>query len=196
MEICKSDLLCMELFVSDIPFVFVSCSAATDEEFAAVVEKCGIQRIIDRFPEGLATRVGERGARLSGGERQKVAIARALLRQPSLLLCDEVTASVDSFSERDLVRTLRAAGANCTTITVAHKLSSIAHCDKILVLDSGVVAEVGTHAELVKKRDFFGNPGLYRRMWEAQHSTSSSEGGNGGSGSNNSNADKIDAVSS
>jgi ABC-type multidrug transport system fused ATPase/permease subunit len=78
---------------------------------------------------------------------------------------------VDSFSERELVRTLRIAGENCTTITVAHKLSSIAHCDKILVLDGGVVAECGSHGELMKKRDFYGNPGLYRRMWDAQHSS-------------------------
>eukprot|EP00597_Dinobryon_sp_UTEXLB2267_P009408 CAMPEP_0170088524 /NCGR_PEP_ID=MMETSP0019_2-20121128/22774_1 /TAXON_ID=98059 /ORGANISM="Dinobryon sp., Strain UTEXLB2267" /LENGTH=527 /DNA_ID=CAMNT_0010306805 /DNA_START=783 /DNA_END=2363 /DNA_ORIENTATION=+ len=118
---------------------------------------------------GLDTVVGERGARLSGGERQKVAIARAILRDPSLILCDEVTSSVDAFAERDIVETLRSAARNRTTITVAHRLSSVVHCDKILVIDKGVLVEQGTHSELLRIPN-----GVYRNMWSTQNNWSSS----------------------
>lgn len=117
---------------------------------------------MDRLPDGLDTNVGPRGGRLSGGERQKVSIARALLRNPSLLLCDEVTSSVDAVSERDIVNALRS--MDCTTITVAHRLSSIVHCDKIFVLSDGNIVEMGTHKELVIKPN-----STYSNMWTIQN---------------------------
>eukprot|EP01036_Dinobryon_divergens_P031267 gene31267-40637_t len=120
-----------------------------------------------RRGSGLDTVVGERGARLSGGERQKVAIARALLRDPTLILCDEVTSSVDAFAERDIVRTLRSAAKDRTTITVAHRLSSIVHCDNILVIDRGELVEQGTHQQLLQNEH-----GVYRNMWATQNENS------------------------
>jgi ABC-type multidrug transport system ATPase subunit len=112
----------------------------------------------------LQTVVGERGAKLSGGERQKVSIARAMLRDPSLILCDEVTSSVDAFAEREIVETLLSATAERTTITVAHRLSSIAHSDVILVMSKGDLVEQGNHETLLTRPN-----GLYRSMWLAQN---------------------------
>lgn len=94
-----------------------------------------------------------------------------MLRNPSLILCDEVTSSVDAFAEKDIIETLRSATAERTTLTVAHRLSSIAHSDLIIVLEKGVIAEVGTHRELVQLPD-----GVYRRMWQAQNEIAISEG--------------------
>ncbi len=88
---------------------------------------------------------------------------RAILRNPSLILCDEVTSSVDAFAERDIVETLGNAMNDRTTITVAHRLSSIVHCDQILVLSKGRIVESGTHKELLDRN------GLYRKMWDCQH---------------------------
>ena len=93
------------------------------------------------------TRVGERGNRLSGGERQRISIARALLKDPSIILCDEVTSAVDAFAERDITDALRLATAKRSTVTVAHRLSSIAHCDTIIVLEKGRIVQQGPHAE-------------------------------------------------
>eukprot|EP01041_Mallomonas_annulata_P010862 gene10862-22680_t len=138
-----------------------SVSAEAMEE---AVDLCNLRQTVERLQQGLQTRVGERGAKLSGGERQKVSIARAILRNPSLILCDEVTSSVDAFAERDIVNTLRQASQRRTTLTVAHRLSSITHCDRIIVIDHGRVVEQGTHQELLTLPD-----GLYRRMWEAQN---------------------------
>jgi ABC-type multidrug transport system fused ATPase/permease subunit len=96
---------------------------------------------------------------------------RAILRNPSLILCDEVTSSVDAFAERDIIDTLRSATSERTTITIAHRLSSITHSDLILVLEKGRIVEVGKHAELLTKRD-----GFYRKMWETQNQLAIEEG--------------------
>ena len=88
---------------------------------------------------------------------------RAILRNPSLILCDEVTSAVDAFSEREIVNTLRRASQKRTTLTIAHRLSSITHCDRIIVMSGGRVVEQGPHSELLALEG-----GLYRRMWEAQ----------------------------
>jgi ABC-type protease/lipase transport system fused ATPase/permease subunit len=142
---------------------------ASDEEVQDVINRCKLRDAVNKLPLGLQTPVGERGARLSGGERQKVAIARALLRQPGVILCDEITSSVDAFAEKDIVNTIREAcgidDARCdvTVITVAHRLSSIMHCDKIFVMDRGVLLEQGSHQELLDR------PGsVYGRMWRSQ----------------------------
>ena len=92
---------------------------------------------------------------------------RALLRNPSLILCDEITSSVDAFAEREIVDTMRKASSARTTITVAHRLSSVAHCDKILVLRDGVLLEQGRHPDLLRIPG-----GVYRSMWTAQNSVS------------------------
>jgi len=137
---------------------------ATEDDIVNVIEKCNLVDTIKKLPQGLQTKVGERGARLSGGERQKISIARALLRDPSLILCDEVTSSVDAFAERDIVRALKKATELRTTLTVAHRLSSISHCDRIIVMDKGKIIESGTHDELLKIRN-----GTYLNMWNAQN---------------------------
>lgn len=94
-----------------------------------------------------------------------------MLRNPSLILCDEVTSSVDAFAEQDIIATLRAATAQRTTLTVAHRLSSVAHSDLIIVLEKGQIVETGTHQQLLQKPD-----GIYRRMWVAQNGLAIEEG--------------------
>jgi len=138
--------------------------SASAEEVRESVRRCNLEPTVERLRDGLSTRVGERGAILSGGERQKVSIARAILKNPSLILCDEITSSVDAFAEREIVSTLSQASRSTTSLTIAHRLSSIRHCDVIIVLDKGRVRERGTHNELMSISD-----GLYRRMWEAQN---------------------------
>ena len=139
-------------------------SYASQNDIAQVIDKCNLIDTIKKLPQGLQTKVGERGARLSGGERQKISIARALLRDPSLILCDEVTSSVDAFAERDIVQALKKATQQRTTLTIAHRLSSISHCDLIIVMDKGRIIEQGTHDELLKIRQ-----GTYLNMWNAQN---------------------------
>lgn len=134
-----------------------------------VLKNCSLDETISKLPNGLQTQVGERGAVLSGGERQKVSIARALLKDPTLILCDEVTSAVDAFAERDIVELLKRTTASRTTLTVAHRLSSIAHCDNIIVMDKGDVVEQGSHSALLNKEG-----SLYRRLWEAQNGISAS----------------------
>lgn len=124
------------------------------------VDKCNLGPTLAKFPEGLLTPVGERGQRLSGGERQKVSIARALLKNPSLILCDEVTSAVDAFAEKEIIDTLRRASKRRTTITIAHRLSSVTHCDDIIVLKAGKIVQQGTHAQLLKDLK-----GTYAAMW-------------------------------
>ena len=140
------------------------CMHASEDEVTAVLEKCNLVDTIKKLPQGLQTKVGERGARLSGGERQKIAIARALLRDPSLILCDEVTSSVDAFAERDIVQALKKATQQRTTLTIAHRLSSISHCDLIIVMNKGRIIEMGNHDDLLKV-----NNGIYVNMWNAQN---------------------------
>lgn len=139
-------------------------SDASEEDIDNVIDKCNLIDTINKLPEGLQSKVGERGAKISGGERQKISIARALLRNPSLILCDEVTSSVDAFAERDIVHALKKATEQRTTLTIAHRLSSISHCDKIIVMDKGRIIEQGTHEELLNIRD-----GTYFNMWSVQN---------------------------
>lgn len=125
---------------------------------------------IARLPEGLATRVGERGLKLSGGEKQRVAIARALLKDPPILILDEATSALDSQTESEIADALLAAGRGRTTLVIAHRLSTIADADRILVLDDGRIVEDGTHADLVARA------GLYAALWDLQAAEAAAAG--------------------
>ena len=121
-----------------------------------------IHSFIASTPDQYATKVGERGLKLSGGEKQRVAIARTLLKNPPILILDEATSALDSRTEAEIQTTLSAIAERRTTIVIAHRLSTIVDADEIVVLDAGQVAERGTHAALLAKN------GLYAEMWARQ----------------------------
>ena len=123
---------------------------ATDAEIEAAARGANIHETIARFPEGYDTVVGERGYRLSGGEKQRVAIARVLLKNPPVVLLDEATSALDSVSERIVQEALDAASSGRTTVAIAHRLSTVIDADEILVIDAGRIVERGTHSELVR----------------------------------------------
>ena len=138
-------------------------SNATAIEIEAACKSARIWDFIQSLPNGLDTVVGERGHRLSGGEKQRLAIARLLLKQPSLVILDEATAHLDSENEAMVQAALKEALVGRTSIVIAHRLSTIAHADQILVIDNGEIVEQGKHDELVEKR------GLYFDLFERQN---------------------------
>ncbi len=135
---------------------------ASQSEIEAAARGAAIHGFIAATPDQYATMVGERGLKLSGGEKQRVAIARTLLKNPPVLILDEATSALDSRTEAEIQSTLRAIAETRTTIVIAHRLSTIADADEIVVLDSGRIAERGTHAALLAKN------GLYAEMWTRQ----------------------------
>jgi ATP-binding cassette subfamily B protein len=135
---------------------------AGEEEVVRAAKGAAIAGFIERQPDQYDTRVGERGLKLSGGEKQRVAIARTLLKDPPILILDEATSALDSRTEAEILGTLQAIERGRTTIVIAHRLSTVVHADQIVVLDNGLVAERGTHAELLRKN------GLYADMWARQ----------------------------
>ena len=135
---------------------------ATQSEIEGAAKGAAIAGFIERQPDGYATRVGERGLKLSGGEKQRVAIARTLLKNPPVLILDEATSALDSRTEAEIMDTLEAIERGRTTIVIAHRLSTIVHADQIVVLEAGQIVERGTHAELLRRG------GLYAEMWERQ----------------------------
>ena len=137
-------------------------SDATLEEITAACESAQIWKFIETLPNGLETVVGERGHRLSGGERQRLAIARLLLKSPSIVILDEATAHLDSENEALVQEALKSALVGRTSIVIAHRLSTIQHADQILVLENGSIVESGKHEELVAKR------GLYFDLYQRQ----------------------------
>ena len=124
---------------------------ATEAEIVAAAKAAHAHEFVSAFPEGYQTLVGERGAKLSGGERQRVAIARALIKDAPIILLDEATASLDSESERLVQDAMAHLCENRTTLVIAHRLHTITHADRILVVENGVIAEAGRHDELLRK---------------------------------------------
>jgi len=137
---------------------------ATDEQILDVLQKAAGQNILARADNGLNTVIGEGGLKLSGGERQRLSIARALLRQPHLMIFDEATSALDSITEEEISNTIRhiTAERQHITIMIAHRLSTIMHADRIFVLEKGTIAETGNHAALLDIK------GLYYAMWRQQ----------------------------
>jgi ATP-binding cassette subfamily B protein len=122
---------------------------ATDEELERAAKAAHIHDTLAALPEGYDTVVGQRGYRFSGGEKQRMAIARILLRNPPVLILDEATSALDNRTERSVQAELDRLAAGRTTLTIAHRLSTVEHADQIVVLDAGRIAERGTHAELL-----------------------------------------------
>ncbi len=159
--------ICM---VEQEPFLFQGTLAEnlimgeqfTTEELTSALEQVGLSALLERLPDGLNTVLGERGSRLSNGERHLVAIARALLRRPKILILDEATATVDSASEALVQRTIQRLRGNLTLIVIAHRLSTIRDADNILVLHHGRLVEEGNHVSLLEKR------GLYEHLYSIQ----------------------------
>ncbi|MBV1837632.1 ABC transporter ATP-binding protein/permease [Acetobacter estunensis] len=135
---------------------------ATEAEIEHAARLAQVHDFIMSLPEGYATRVGERGLKLSGGEKQRVAIARTILKDPRLLILDEATSALDTHTEREIQAALGAVSAERTTVVIAHRLSTVVDADEILVLAGGLVRERGRHADLVARG------GLYAAMWAAQ----------------------------
>ena len=145
---------------------------ATHEQIIIAARLAQIHDFVSTLPEGYRTPVGERGLKLSGGEKQRVAIARAILKDPRILIFDEATSALDSKSEKLIQAELEEISAGCTTLTVAHRLSTIVGADQILVLEHGRITERGTHVELLAAG------GSYARMWmlQQQHRDDAGEG--------------------
>jgi ATP-binding cassette subfamily B protein len=135
---------------------------ATDAEVEAAARLAHIHDFVMSTPDGYATRVGERGLKLSGGEKQRVAIARTILKNPPILLFDEATSALDSRTEQQIQANLKELALDRTTLVIAHRLSTIVDADEILVLEAGRIAERGTHAALLARN------GLYAEMWRRQ----------------------------
>jgi ABC-type transport system involved in Fe-S cluster assembly fused permease/ATPase subunit len=135
---------------------------ASHEDIVAAARAASIHDFIESLPDGYKTMVGERGLKLSGGEKQRVAIARTLLKNPAILIFDEATSALDSKSEQAIQAQLKEIAKDRTTLVIAHRLSTIADAQQIIVLDHGRIVERGTHASLLAAR------GLYQQMWERQ----------------------------
>ena len=142
---------------------------ASDEDVQAVADNARIDTFIRSLPQGYAAQVGERGLKLSGGEKQRVAIARTMLKGPPILVLDEATSALDSFTEREIQDALQRVSEGRTTLVIAHRLSTVVNADEILVLDKGVIAERGKHEELLAA------DGIYAALWSRQREVDAAE---------------------
>ena len=142
---------------------------ATDAEVRKAAEQAQISAFIESLPKGFDTQVGERGLKLSGGEKQRVAIARTILKGPPILILDEATSALDTKTEQDIQSALDAVAMNRTTLVIAHRLSTVVKADEIIVLRNGEIAERGTHYRLLSKQ------GLYAQMWNRQREATEAE---------------------
>jgi len=142
---------------------------ASMEEVRAAARMAQVADFIEALPRGYDTPVGERGLKLSGGEKQRVAIARTILKSPSILILDEATSALDTKTERDIQAALDEVSRNRTTVVIAHRLSTVVNADEILVLRDGRIAERGSHAALLRQ------DGLYAQMWNRQREASEAE---------------------
>lgn len=170
-QVTKKDLRSQIGFVTQESFVFSGTVAenlkyakaeATDEEIMSAVKKAYAWEFIKNFEKGLNTEIGERGVKLSGGQRQRISIARAILKNPAILILDEATNSLDSESEMAIQKALKEFMKDRTVIVVAHRLSTVQNADKIYLIDDGQVKEDGNHQELIKKN------GVYKMLYDIQ----------------------------
>ncbi|MEZ2220825.1 ABC transporter ATP-binding protein/permease [Rhizobium sp. RCC_161_2] len=144
-------------------------TGASEDEVMAAAEIAQIGNFIRQLPEGFETKVGERGLKLSGGEKQRVAIARTVLKAPPVLILDEATSALDTTTEQEIQTALDVVSKNRTTLVIAHRLSTVIGADEIIVLKSGEIAERGTHAALLEQN------GLYASMWNRQREATQAE---------------------
>ncbi len=142
---------------------------ASEGEVEQAAEMAQIGDFIRRLPDGFQTQVGERGLKLSGGEKQRVAISRTLLKAPPILILDEATSALDTQTEREIQSALDMVSKNRTTLVIAHRLSTVISADEIIVLKAGEIAERGTHRALFDKK------GLYSEMWDRQREATEAE---------------------
>jgi ATP-binding cassette subfamily B protein len=139
-------------------------AGASEVDIIQAAKDAQIHDFIEGLPDGYETTVGERGLKLSGGEKQRVGIARTLLKNPPILVLDEATSALDSETERDIQDALNRASEGRTVLTIAHRLSTIAEADQIIVLEAGEIMERGTHADLLARN------GRYAQLWHRQQS--------------------------